>query len=862
MPVETLEIGQTQELSMDQDHSIQIAQKLRQRFDHLNLHRPARVVRYEPGDELSYNMSSVEGDQKASVRLVIEKFVGGGFAGQVYRVKVLGMEADSGPLERMGGIEVNSVYAMKILIPPSGFSVLFRNFVYWLGFQGPFQLQVNPEAARAGAIWQKFIRRAAQIRFGDESCINDIHVTFVDPILGSCGELSDWVEGRTWRLEVDENLDTLKRWKKDKPYQPDRLGSPEYRSKKKFMAELVTLLYDVGAHEFARQYEWSTCKSQPNALKRTETNQDPVAGLIAVDFRAGLALLPFLPMSPGDFKLIWQGLKRGSLVQFDRGNLDTLEAFVNTHREAFSDMLPLLEELKQCEEIYRNSLPDVTHNHLRLFYSGKLWRTILDSAVTGWKVRNLVDEAGERKLRDSRFKTIVFLLLGLIPFLGRALRKNWCHAAWRSHYKSMLGSWDYFKRAVKGRIAERVLAWYRAGRIGPEQVQRIAFNVRSFMSHKLLSIITWAGLHRFITDGQVRREKLYIIFVRPIRLYFNSELREQWMRDMVQEGRRKHILTDEDAATIISRLDEPYIQRYLISLVVHLLTLPITQVVSVLIATIYCYIHRGEPNAWAVGLGIIGLFQVVPISPGSFCRGLYTTILAIYDRNFKDYNIALFLSYFKYVGYLAFPIQMTHHYPTISRFMAGHWATDAVHIVPVFGERGALLEHWVFCLFYNWPLTIRRRMQARAQVRALQSPRYFHIPFFAILGAIVLAIAHSIALNHGLVPSRDNKWFLTGLWYVMLTTPVLAGWGLTVFAGGLSLGRRIIASPMCGVVLGVLYSIAAAVLEDRSQIESTAFWVPMIWRSFFFTVFCTIGALVTELLLPDPNIAVEEKVGL
>ena len=103
---------------------------------------------------------------------------------------------------------------MKILVPPSGFSTFFRNFLYWVGFQGPFQLQVNPAAARAGALWQKFIRRAAKIRFGDENTIVDIHATFVDEKIGSCGELSEWVDGRTWRLEVDDRMDLLRRWAK------------------------------------------------------------------------------------------------------------------------------------------------------------------------------------------------------------------------------------------------------------------------------------------------------------------------------------------------------------------------------------------------------------------------------------------------------------------------------------------------------------------------------------------------------------------------------------------------------------------------------------------------------------------------
>ena len=133
------------------------------------------------------------------------------------------------------------------------------------------------------------------------------------------------------------------------------------------MRDFVELLHEIGGHEFARQYEWSTCKSQPNCLKRNGTK--PNEGLVAVDFRAGLALLPFLPMSPGDFKLIFSGLFRGSLVQFDRGDLKKLESFIQTNQQEFSNMQLMLEELKSCEEIYRNSVPDITHNHFKLLFS-------------------------------------------------------------------------------------------------------------------------------------------------------------------------------------------------------------------------------------------------------------------------------------------------------------------------------------------------------------------------------------------------------------------------------------------------------------------------------------------------------------
>jgi hypothetical protein len=298
--------------------------------------------------------------------------------------------------------------------------------------------------------------------------------------------------------------------------------------------------------------------------------------------------------------------------------------------------------------------------------------------------------------------------------LGKLLRRLWARPDWRKHYLEFLTGWDYFKRAVSAKITEKVIVWHRAGRVSAQRAIRLAEKPWRFFCHLPFLILIFPGLHRFFTDSEFFKDKLYYIFIRPFKLYFNAKLREQWIRDMVGEGREKHILTDQDADTILSQLDEPYIQRYLLSLVVHLLTLPVTQIVSVIVAWIY---YRKTGDKFGAG-GILVLFQIIPISPGSMARGLYAVGIAIYDRSFRDYNIAVFLSFIKYIGYLAFPIQMTYHYPALARFMAAHWATEAVHIVPVFGERGALLEHWVFCLFYNWPLTIRRRMRSKTTISA------------------------------------------------------------------------------------------------------------------------------------------------
>jgi hypothetical protein len=313
---------------------------------------------------------------------------------------------------------------------------------------------------------------------------------------------------------------------------------------------------------------------------------------------------------------------------------------------------------------------------------------------------------------------------------------------------------------------------------------------------------------------------------------------------MVSEGKKKHILTNQDADTILNQLHEPYIQRYLVSLVVHLMTLPLTQIVSIALAWIY---WRKTGDELGAG-GILVLFQITPISPGSLARGFYAVGIAIYDRSFKDYNIAVFLSFMKYIGYLAFPIQMTYRYPELARFMAAHWATEAVHTVPVFGERGALLEHWVFNLFYNWPLTIRRRMRKRAQIRASMKPRYWHVGVYALAAALIFGIIDLLYLKGtGILPN------LKDIWWQAVTVPFICGMATTLGCRGAALNRRIIAAVVCGIAVGALYTAFSVILGQSSTIQAHNPIMIFTWRVFVFAGFSTAGALLTELKLPEPD---------
>ena len=852
----------------DSAYSDDVVRELKGRFCAESLFRPLRLRRYEPGEILGYDILAVWPRRPARVKLAVERHVGGGYAGQVYRVRVLEIEAPEGPVE---GLVPGGVCALKILLPVSGFGRFIRNLLYGIGFQAPFSLQSLAAAGRSQALWQKFIRRAAKIELEAEAAVVDIHATLLDPSLGSYGELSEWVDGRMWRLEVDADLDARRR---SRPGDPDSgAGSPEYKTKRFFMDRLVRLFREVGAEELARQYEWWSLKSQPNAMKRTASDPDPRAGLVAVDFRAGMALLPFLPECPADVKLIFRGFLRGRFVQFDKGDVDKLETYMDAHTPDFTDMREALETLKREDTAYRGSLVDITYHHVRLF-GARLRRSIMAGFRESWRVRNMTDDRAAARLERSGLQSAVFLLLGLVPLATPALllfawpgrmwwrypvwalplftpfiRKLWGRVDLRHHYERLLTSPRYLSRAFRGHVAERLIRWVRAGRVSDPRARIIVGAPWRYLLHLPLSVLP-AGFHRFLTDKDIFKASLALIFVRPFKLYFNADEREKWLRDMVAAGEKNGMLTSEEAAHITGQLKEPFIQKYLKSLAIHLLLMPTTHVVALIVAFFYVRLHpelTWQQATLATGV-IFGIFQIIPISPGSLARGIYTSSLILRERNFKDYRIAFGLSFFKYIGYLAFPIQMAYRYPDLARFMAGHWATSAVHIVPIFGEKGAWLEHFIFDAFYNFPLTIQRRVKRRAEARRGLMARYTQAPVLTLAGVVLLVgLDFAWFKATGVVPALKN------VWWIALWVPAFVAALVSRRAGGATLGRRILLGTAGGALTGLFYALANTFLPALYGAEAHPgrLAVKLLWHAFLFTLVAAVGAIIAETRSPE-----------
>jgi hypothetical protein len=84
---------------MDMEYSVEVYRQLEKEFQNTALHRPMVFKRYEAGTVLTYDIKGVVQRNPARVTLIVDKFVGGGFAGQVYRVKILDMESEDGAIE-------------------------------------------------------------------------------------------------------------------------------------------------------------------------------------------------------------------------------------------------------------------------------------------------------------------------------------------------------------------------------------------------------------------------------------------------------------------------------------------------------------------------------------------------------------------------------------------------------------------------------------------------------------------------------------------------------------------------------------------------------------------------------------------
>ena len=171
---------------------------------------------------------------------------------------------------------------------------------------------------------------------------------------------------------------------------------------------------------------------------------------------------------------------------------------------------------------------------------------------------------------------------------------------------------------------------------------------------------------------------------------------------------------------------------------------------------------------------------------------------------------------------------------------------------PIFGERGAWLEHFVFDAFYNYPLTVRRRIKQRADIQAHLKPRAWPAPLLALAGAGLLILWH---LSYSKIFGRTAGF--SGVWWLAIWIPLLVGAFTALWAGGMRVRKRIFRGTLSGGAVGLLYGLliilgprvfpfldTAAVGQDAIAVL-TYIKLP-IQYALLFGLLSTAGALIAE----------------
>jgi hypothetical protein len=90
--------------------------------------------------------------------------------------------------------------------------------------------------------------------------------------------------------------------------------------------------------------------------------------------------------------------------------------------------------------------------------------------------------------------------------------------------------------------------------------------------------------------------------------------------------------------------------------------------------------------------------------------------------------------------------------------------------------------------------------------------------------------------------------------WLVLAVPLLCGAGVTLGCGGAALWRRIVAAAVSGGLVGILATAAVAILSRGSEVAASHLALLCAMHTFVSAVLSTIGAIATELKLPDPDL--------
>lgn len=576
--------------------------------------------------------------KKAATETVLIPFVrlGEGYAGQVYKV-----------YDTQTEVWENRWIVLKALRPESSQKQQARNLFFRLCFGGNFSPSIDESAVRFGLIWQTILRRGAKVLYDNEKMIPEPIGYFWSKEMRTFVEVHEWIDGK---VSIPNN--------------PEK-----NQTKRKFMDDMVNLAEEMGAYQLSRQYKWWTMLAGANVLEKED------GSFVAVDWRSGIALPFFLPLSPGDIPIIVRNLKKGHFVNFDYADYDRLNAFVVKCKEDFADLISLIEELPSLDKQYRENIKSAT--------------------IKDWKENLPLSDEIEEAVKNSKVGYNIHLFLEGIPIIGSWLHRFLGSETYQKHLGLILLNSDYRKQWFKTLKDHDIASWQQGYyRITPQKAKELDQKDWLYLLHKVFFSHMPKSIHR-LTDN---KEFAYAIrwLTTPFRVAFSTREQVIWLDDIIESGLFLRIIDDKQSKLFHKQALDKRMRGFVVDLAVatpliELTTLPVYPLV---------YILSGGDAA------ITAAVAASPITVSGILRCGYTLLKTLRDipeivKNKDKKHLASRLSGaaiapWSKIGTLFVPTQMSVYYPEMSWFLTTYFAIKAARKVPVYGVAGGALEYYAY----------------------------------------------------------------------------------------------------------------------------------------------------------------------
>jgi hypothetical protein len=587
---------------------------------------------------------------------------------------------------------------------------MFRNVLYWAGFQSPFPYQYDEDAARSVVWLTEILKDVCAVEFGSPGIINDCYGTFWSDHVGAYGEVNEWVQGSVTDPVLDKeifirnakNAEIRRRIAQGEATKEDLIEPCDEVSRKRvFMDRLVALCGELGIEDMARQVYWWTGASQPNVMTRRPSQRpDGAPDFVWIDRRPGL---PGFITSPGDFVLLPKAIIRGSIPPFDRINFEKLRAWPKAPDRARWESL--VDRLEEADRRYRDGQVDLFSHHARLLFDRKLLGRIRDSRLDCWEKAERIDASTRAILAENPLLLLLHMIVILLPFVGARLQKLIGNGAWRKAVGDFILDTRYRDKVLFEARAYRIWTWLLEERTTSARARICYHKLGAYLKDWLCYFWAPASWQRFFTDQAVQNDLLKRFFTSPFRYVFSTSYRAKvntdWMHAQTLADVKRGYISAEDAERLIAVAGDRPLQQYITGIIYTATVKPVSEISYVFgfIVLVQSYLK----DLRGLGLWIVPIVAaLLSISPAGVLRFLYALVMGILNPK-VPYWTAIVMAPIRGVGDLAFPAQMAKTYPAFASYLLTSSVCKLAEHIPVFGERGGLLAIWTVTVLLSWP---------------------------------------------------------------------------------------------------------------------------------------------------------------